>query len=189
MTCQGVTVTGRRMGRLLTVMLCATLLTACANTTRFEAGPITAFGGEIEATDAERFYLLRIDTRELPADELPALALPLPGAERPVTLEALTPAEVARYLPRFEPPPQWPETWKARARAYPSFEGDGYFIGFGDIGLESVSLCSHCAGQRQSPSLCTADGRVCHRFPLTRDQLVALVGPPGREYKVIEVRY
>lgn len=178
-----------KTGTFLLITAVSLILTGCANTSRFETGTLTAFGGHIDPGGGVRYYLVNIDARGAPPEQLPALALPLPGAEHPVPVNELTPALTARYLPAFVPPPQWPDTWKAKARSHPAFEGNGFYVGFGENGLESAGLCSHCAGGRQAPGLCTADGHICHVLPITRAQLVELVGPPDRESKVMEVRY
>ena len=164
-------------------------LAGCANVSRVDVGPLTAFGETLESADTYRYYLVRLDARGMPSERLPALALPLPGSVRPVPLGALTPALAARHLPRFVPPPQWPDTWKEKARQRQAFQGDGFYIDFGDAGLEFVSLCSHCHGGRQEPGLCTADGNTCHLLPLTGEELVELVGTPDRVRKVREVTY
>jgi len=177
------------MKSTLWLALVGLILSGCANTSRFETGPVTAFGGALGQDDGVRYYLVDVDVLGLSPGQLPALSLPLPGARHPLRLSELTPTLTAQYLPRFVPPPQWPDTWKEKARLYPAFEGSGFYIGFGESGLKSVGLCSHCAGGRQAPGLCTADGQICHVLPLTRAQLVELVGPPDREYRVNEVRY
>ena len=175
---------------LLIALASLTLSAAgCANVSRVDVGPLTAFGEPLEQADTYRYYLVRLDARGVPSDRLPPLALPLPGSEKPVPLAALTPALTARHLPRFVPPPQWPDTWKEKARQRQAFEGDGFYIDFGDAGLDFMGLCSHCHGGRQEPGLCSADGRICHALPLTLEQLTELLGPPDRIRKVREVTY
>lgn len=177
------------MRTTLLIALLGSMLVGCSQVARVDVGAVTAFGEPLEQAEGDRYYLVRLDARGVPPDQLPRLALALPGAEAPIPIEALTPELAARHLPRFVPPAQWPETWKEKARRLPAFEGDGFYIGFDEAGLGFVSLCSHCHGGRQAPVLCTADGRVCHRLPLTRAQLIELTGPPDRERRVREVTY
>ena len=173
----------------LLIALLGAILAGCSPVARVDVGPLTAFGEPLEQTGTDRYYLVRLDARGIPAERLPQLALPLPGARSPIALKALTPELTARHLPRFVPPVQWPEPWKEKARRLPAFEGSGFYIDFDEAGLGIVSLCSHCHGGRREPALCTADGHVCHRLPLTREQLIELTGAPDRERRVREVTY
>ncbi|MGM0516905.1 MAG: hypothetical protein ACQER6_04830 [Pseudomonadota bacterium] len=177
------------MQPFLALALLTFTLGGCAHVSRIDAGHLTAFGEPLEKADQYLYYLVRIDNRGRPADELPPLAIRFPEADRPIAFDALTPSVTARYLPAFVPPPQWPPAWKEKASRRTAFEGGGIYVGFEAQGPAFIELCSHCHRGRHSPVLCAADGSVCHQLPVTYEGLVELIGPPDRVQKVREVTY
>ena len=174
---------------VLALLASTVLLGGCSQVSRVDAGHLTAFGEPLEQPDQYLYYLVRIDNRGRPPDELPPLAVRFPTADRPIALDALTPSVTARYLPAFVPPPQWPATWKEKASRQTAFEGGGIYVHFEAQGPGFITLCSHCHGGRHSPVLCTADGSVCHQLPVPYEGLVELIGPPDRVRRVREVTY
>jgi len=174
---------------VLALLGSALLLGGCSHVSRVDADRLTAFGEPLDQPEQYLYYLVRIDNRGRPPDALPPLAIRFPAADRPIALDALTPSLTARYLPAFVPPPQWPDTWKEKARRETAFEGGGIYVHFETQGPGFIALCSHCHGGRHSPVLCTADGSVCHQLPVTYEGLVELIGPPDRVRRVREVTY
>ncbi|MDG4867943.1 hypothetical protein P8631_08010 [Guyparkeria sp. 1SP6A2] len=171
-------------------LLAALLTTGCANVTRFDAGRLTAFGEPLERPDVVLYYLIRLDARAISTEALPRFTLQMPGAEAPVPLADLTPSLTAAHLAPSVPPPQWPDTWKEKARQTTAFEEGGFYLAFQEDGsLAFLSICSHCSGGRETPVLCGEDGHPCHAVPLTQSRLIEIVGPPDRVRKVIEVTY
>ena len=174
---------------VLALLGSALLLGGCSHVSRVDTGHLTAFGEPLEQPEQYLYYLVRIDNRGRPPDELPPLAIRFPAADRPIAFDALTPSVTARYLPAFVPPPQWPDKWKEKASRQTAFEGGGIYVHFEAQGPSFIALCSHCHGGRHSPVLCTADGSICHPLPLTYEALVELIGPPDRVRQVREVTY
>lgn len=174
---------------VLALLGAALLLGGCSHVSRVDAGHLTAFGEPLERPEESLYYLVRIDNRGRPPDELPPLAIRFPAADRPIAFDALTPSVTARYLPAFVPPPQWPDTWKEKASRQTAFEGGGIYVHFEAQGPSFIALCSHCHEGRHSPVLCTADGSVCHQLPVTYEGLIELIGPPDRVRRVREVTY
>ncbi len=107
----------------------------------------------------------------------------------PITLRELSPELVARYLPPFTPPSQWPDTWKQKAKEEDVYTGKGFNIRFKNGKLLSIGICSHCDGRREYPIVGTLDGQHFYTLPLTEQQVIEVFGPPDRIFKVNEVRY
>jgi hypothetical protein len=173
---------------LLAILLVSTL-SACANVSRLEKGSLVAFGGLLDDADEPLYYLIRIDIeKSIDARTMSAL-VKLSREAPPFSLAELTPGIVTRYLPPFIPPPQWPDSWKQKAREDDAYAGGGFNITFKDGVLVYIGICSHCAGGRESPVVGTPDGQQFHALPLMERQITEVFGSPNRIYKVIEVRY
>jgi len=167
----------------LLVMLAA--LGGCADVSRFEKGAAVAFGERLEGEETYQYYLLRLDLED---DVPPPANFHIRLGDRALALDELTPAVVAPRLPAFAPPPQWPERLNRQALMANAYAGGGYFLAFGNGRLTRLSLCSHCGG-RSFPVIGSADGQRFYTLPLTREQLIDVLGPPDRVYRVNEVRY
>lgn len=167
------------------------VLASCASVSRFEKGTLTAHGERLGGAAEVLYYAIDIqfDPAALAEPEIGQVRVKLVAAAPAMPLAGLSPATVAAYLPKFVPPPQWPEAWKKRAQADDAYEGGGFYIRFEGGRLASVGLCSHCSDGRASPVVGTPDGQRTYALPLTRVQLVDVFGEPSRERKAQEVRY
>lgn len=171
------------------VIVAALAISGCANVSRYEAGPVVAFGQPLEGTDEPLYFLIRIKGDVQGVAQASGVLLQLAPDTPAVALSALAPELVARYLPAFEPPPQWPEQWKARAREKTTFAGGGFHISFSNGRAEYVGICSHCAGKVERPVVGSGNTNTFYTLPLTAQQLFEVFGQPARLYKVNEVRY
>lgn len=175
--------------RLAVALLTASLLTACAGVSRYDRGPLAAFGEPLDQAPEPLYYLVRIEA-ERPADPRVMGALLKLGPEAPpLAIAALRPEAVSPYLPAFVPPPQWPETLKQKARQFDEYHGGGFYVAFRNGRLVSVGICSHCAGERHSPVVGTPDGLAFYTLPLSEPQMRAVFGAPERLRKVREITY
>lgn len=176
--------------RLLT--LCALLgglACGCAGVSRYERGPLVAFGESLDGGTEPLYYLVSIDARRR-ADQRVMAALVKLGPTAPaMAIGELRPEEVARVLPRFSPPPQWPPHMRQKALEDDSYQGGGFFVTFRDGRLVNLGACSLCAGERHSPVFGTPDGRAFHALPMTHGQAEEVFGPAFRVRRVREVTY
>jgi len=177
------------MRRILILILLTTILPACANVSRFEKNSLVAFGQSLEGSHEPLYSLIRIDIKKSGDAHIMSSLLKLSPDSPPIALEELTPVFVAGYLPPFTPPPQWPDSWKQKAKEYDVYDGSGFYISFKEGQLQYVGICSNCAGGREQPIVGTPDGQHFYTLPLTERQVVEVFGPPDRIYKVSEVRY
>jgi len=106
-----------------------------------------------------------------------------------VAIGALRPEFVARYLPAWEPPPQWPEIVKQKARQDDNYQGGGIYVSFRQGRLVYVSLVSQLRGEHFYPQVAAPASPELLSLPLSRAQMEAVFGPPRRVYRVSEVRY
>lgn len=165
------------------------VLSGCAGVSRFEKGPLVAFGEPMEGNPAPNYYLIRINLEKQSDTRVQQALLRLNPEAPPSPINGLRPELVARYLKPFSPPPQWPQAWREQSRADETFAGGGFNIAFKQGRLVYVGICSNCAGTRQSPVVGTPDGLHFYSLPLRRDQLIDVFGLPARIYRVNEVRY
>ena len=165
------------------------ILSACANVSRFEKDTLVAHGEHLNNAAEVLYYLISIESDKIIDAPAMDILLKLTPDATPLLLSELRPESVARYLPRFTPPPQWPEHWKKKAMEKESYSGGGFHITFNKGHVVFVGICSHCSGGREHPVIGTADGHTFYSLPLTEQQLKAVFGPPNRVYKVNEVRY
>jgi hypothetical protein len=175
----------RFMNAALLLML---LLPSCAGVSRLDKGPLVAYGEHLEKSPEPLYYLIRINCEK--QDLTPALrALVRLGPEaEPLAITDLTPEFVSRHLPRFEPPREWPDAWKEKARKEHAYAGGGFHIAYNDDGrLAFVGICSHCYPSRQSPVVGTPNGRIFYTLPLTTEQFTEVFGPAERSRKQREV--
>lgn len=170
-------------------VLFVALLAGCAGVSRFERGPLVAFGEVLEGAAEPRYYSIGIYT-DRPVDSRVMQALVKLSAEAsPVSIAELRPEVVAPYLEAFIPPPQWPESWKQKSREYEQYSGAGFHIKFMDGRLVSVGICSHCDKIRQSPVVGTPDGLKFYALPLGEPELAEVFGASEKIRKVREVTY
>lgn len=177
------------MRRILMVMLLAGTVSACASVSRFEKDAVTAHGEKIDGSREPLYYSILIDLGNAIDSSTLNIQLKLRPDAPPIPLSELHPEVVAKYLPRFTLPPQWPEKWKKKAREQDAYTGGGFHIIFKKNSIISIGICSHCAGGREHPTIGTPDGHAFYALPLTEQQLIEVFGPPKRIYKVNEVRY
>jgi hypothetical protein len=169
---------------LVSVVLCG-----CGGVTRYERGPMVGFGEPVGGASEPLFYLVNIDPRR-GEDPRVMTALVKFGPEAPpMAIGTLRPETVSRFLPRFSPPPQWPQFLREKALKDDAYEGGGFFVAFKEGRLISLGVCSRCAGERHSPVVGTPDGLRFHALPLTQQQVEDVFGPAFAIRSVQEVRY
>ena len=174
--------------RVLLVLLAITLST-CANVSRFEKKSIVAHGEMLDGSREPLYYSIYIDLKEPVDARVMSCLLKISSDSPAIAIEKLQPDLVAHYLLPFTTPPQWPVTWKQKAKEYEAYAGDGFHIRFKAGKLISISICSHCAGGREKPTIGTPDEQHYYTLPLTEKQITKLFGSPDQIYKVNEVRY
>lgn len=167
------------------------MLSSCASVTRFEKETLTAHGQRLDGASEVLYYSIsiRLDSIDVDGSSLGQARVKLAATAPSLPLAGLSPESVAAHLPRFVPPPQWPEAWKKRAEDDDAYTGEGYYIRFNSGRLALIGICSHCSDGPASPVVGTPDGQRLYALPLTRAQLVDVFGVPSREFKVQEVRY
>lgn len=175
------------MRQIFISLLVAVLLSACASVTRYQVGPLVAYGEPLDNAREPLFYSIGIDLKKTADSRVVRALVRLAPTAPPVSIAGLHADLVAQYLAPFTPPAQWPEILKQRASEENAYSGGGFHIRFADGRLVSVGICSHCAGGRASPVVGTPDGRHFYALPLTEQQLRQVFGPPDRKNKVHEV--
>ena len=177
------------MRLILIVIFFAAIFSACANVSRFQKDSLTAHGELFGGSKEPLYYSIRIDIASS-ADERPmSFLMKLSPDSPPIASNRLYPELVARYLPPFTPPSQWPDTWKQKAKEEDIYSGNGFDIIFKNGKLLSIGICSHCAGRREYPIVGSQDGKHFYTLPLTEQEVTEVFGSPDRIYKVNEVRY
>jgi hypothetical protein len=171
------------------VMVLSGILSACMNVSRFEKGALVAHGEHLNNSPEVLYYSIVIDSDGKLDLRTMDIFLKLTPDATPLLLSELRPDSVARYLPRFTSPQQWPERWKQRAMETEAYSGGGFHITFSNGQVVYLGICSHCFGGREHPIIGTPDGHTFYSLPLTEQQLEDVFGPPSRIYKVNEVRY
>lgn len=172
----------------LAVMI-ASLLTACAGVSRFEKGPLVAFGGSHAGTLEPLYFLVRINA-ERPTEVRIMQALVKFNPEAPsFPIAELRPEVVSQYLPAFTPPPQWPDSLKKKSMEYEAYSGAGFYISFKNNRLAWVSICSSCSGESHSPIVGTPDESQFYTLPLNEYQVAEVFGRPDKIRKVREITY
>jgi len=177
------------MRKLLILILLATILSACTNVSRFEKNSLVAHGELLDGSNEYLYYSIWIDLEKTVDARTMSSLMKLSPDSPHIALNELRTEFVARYLSPFTPPPQWPETWKQKAKEDEVYAGGGFNIRFKEKQLLSVGICSHCAGGREYPIVGTPDGNNFYTLPLTKEQVIEVFGAPDRIYKVGEVRY
>jgi hypothetical protein len=167
----------------------AGILSACANVSRFEKDAIVAHGERLNDAPEILYYSIFIKSDNTVDVHNVDILLKLTPNASPLLLSKLRPESVAKYLPRFTPPPEWPEQWKKKAMEFDAYSGSGFHITFKNDRLVSLGICSHCSEGREHPVIGTKDGQLFYSLPLTKQQLEDIIGPPDRVYEVNEVRY
>lgn len=171
------------------VVLLTGTLSGCANVSRFEKNALVAHGEYLNGASETLYYTIFIESGRVVDAHIMEIFLKLTPDATPILLSELNPESVARYLPRFIPPPQWPEHWKRKATEDEAYVGGGFHITFNNGRFVSIGICSHCSGGREYPIVGTPDGDAFYSLPLTEHQLIDVFGSPSRIYKVNEVRY
>jgi hypothetical protein len=171
------------------LMLLTGALSACANISRFEKGSLVAYGEHLDGAPEMLYYSIYIRSGTVDDIHTIDILLKLTPEAPPLLLSELLPESVGRYLPRFLPPPQWPEHWREKAKETEAYSGGGFHITFDSGRLLSVGICSHCSGVNEHPVIGTPDGHNFYSLPLTKQQMKDIFGLPSRVYRVNEVRY
>lgn len=167
----------------------AGILSACANVSRFEKDALVAHGEFLNDSPEVLYYSIFIEgDRPVDLKKVDILLKLTPDAS-PLLLSKLRPESVARYLQKFTPPPQWPEHWRKKAMEAEAYSGGGFHITFKNDRPVSLGICSHCSEGREHRVIGAPDSHVFYALPLTERQLVDVIGPADREFKVDEVRY
>jgi len=175
--------------RIWLVVFFAGTLSACANVSRFEKDALVAHGEELNGANGPLYYSIFVDGSRAVDARILNVYLKLRPDAAPLMLSEMRPDIVAKYLPMFIPPPNWPEQWKKKANEEDAYSGGGFHIKFKNGSLLSVGICSHCAGGREHPVVGTPDGHSFYSLPLTEQQLIEVFGKPDRLYMVTEVKY
>jgi hypothetical protein len=115
---------------ILMVMLLAGTVSACASVSRFEKDALTAYGEKLDGSCESLYYSILIDLGDAVDSSTLNTQLKLRSDAPPMPLSDLGPDVVAKYLPRFSPPPQWPEKWKKKAQEQDAYTGGGFHIVF-----------------------------------------------------------
>lgn len=171
------------------VALLTGILAGCANVSRFEKDALVAHGEHLNGSPETLYYTLFIESDRVADANIMKVFLKLTPDAAPILLSEMKPESVAKYLPRFIPPPQWPEHWKKKATEYEAYVGGGFHITFDHGRFISIGICSHCSGGREYPIIGAPNGHEFYTLPLTEQQLIDVFGSPSRVYKVNEVRY
>lgn len=171
------------------VVLLIGTLSGCANVSRFEKDGLVAHGEPINGASETLYYTIFIEIDKVVDDQIMQAFLKLTPEATPILLAELNPESAARYLPRFVPPPQWPEHWKKKAEEDEAYAGGGFHIVFRNGRFMSIGICSHCSEGREYPAIGIPGGNAFYSLPLTKQQLIDVFGSPSRLYKVNEVRY
>lgn len=171
--------------RLLLIGLLLATLAGCANIWRMENGPLTAFS---ESSDP-RFTMAWVNLQKQTDPRVLQAQIKLAENAPLVAIGALRPEFVARYLPVWEPPPQWPESVREKARQDDAYQGGGIYVSFRQGRLVFVSLVTQQGGERFAPQVAAPGSMKLLTLPLSRAEMEAVFGPPRRLYRVSEVRY
>jgi len=177
------------MRSILIGLLLASMLSACANVSRFEKGSLVAFGQNLDESSEPLYYLIRLDLKKSVDPHIMGSLLKLSPDSPPIAVDELRPNVVARYLPPFTPPEEWPEFLKQKAKDDVVYAGNGFHIRFEEDLPVYVGICSHCYNRRENPTVGTPNGQNFYVLPLTEQQVIEVFGSPDRIYKVSEVRY
>ena len=170
-------------------ILLAGMLFACANVSRIEKDSLVAYGELLDGAQEPLYYSILVDFNKSVDARIMGSLIKFAKDASPLSLAELGPELVAQYLPPFIPPPQWPDSWKQKAKEDETYTGGGFHIKFKNDRLVSVGICSHCGGGREYPIVGTPDGQQFYELPLTEKQVTEVFGLPIRIYKVHEVRY
>jgi hypothetical protein len=171
------------------LLLLIVVLGGCANIWRMENGPLTAFSESLHEAPEPRYTMLWVNLKKHTDARVLQAQIKL-ADDAPLTpIGALRPEFVARHLPAFVPPPQWPEVLKERARQDDSYQGGGIYVSFNQGRLIFVSVVSRQGGDIFTPQVAAPGSTQLLTLPLSRAQMEAVFGPARRVYRVSEVRY
>ncbi|MDG6774002.1 hypothetical protein QCB45_06635 [Thiomicrorhabdus sp. ZW0627] len=165
------------------------LMSGCANVSRYQKSDIVAFGENLNQSKQPLYYLIRLNAKDGSEIHSPDFLIKFTDEAPPVPFKNLTPELVAKYLPPFVPPPQWPQYIREKALRDQGFQGNGFYVAFRQNQFLAFSACSLCGGKDYSPVVGKSDGSAFYPLPLTLEQLTDVFGKPDRLYKVGEVRY
>ncbi|MCQ4298431.1 hypothetical protein NAV11_00775 [Pseudomonas songnenensis] len=165
------------------------VLGGCANIWRMDNGPLTAFSESVRESPDPRNTMVWIDLQKKTDTRVLAAQIKLAEQAPLVAIGTLRPEFVAQFLPPWEPPPQWPEIVKQKARQDDNYQGGGIYVSFRQGRLVYVSLVSQLRGERFYPQVAAPASSELLSLPLSRAQMEAVFGPPRRVYRVSEVRY
>lgn len=174
-------------------MLASMLLPGCGSVDRIEKGALVGYGSD---QGQPGYDSLSIDFERRPGKPVPLFCVRLSPQAPPMRSDALTEAQVARYLPKFQIPGYWPETWKQRARQQQAYEGNGYYLAFQQGVLKRLSLGVRQSDPTQPVTRPVTPARIgppscepLYALPITSAQFGEIFGEPDREQRVNEVYY
>lgn len=165
------------------------VLGGCANIWRMDNGPLTAFSESVRESPDPRYTMVWIDLQKKTDTRVLAAQIKLAEQAPLVAIGTLRPEFVAQFLPPWEPPPQWPEIVKQKARQDDNYQGGGIYVSFRQGRLAFVSLVTQQGGEHFAPQVAAPGSMELLTLPLSRAEMEAVFGPPRRLYRVSEVRY
>ncbi|WP_188752192.1 hypothetical protein [Marinobacterium zhoushanense] len=130
--------TKESMLRIFILIFLASILSACANVSRFEKSSLVAFGQLLDDSNEPLYYLFRIDLKNSANPRIMGSQLKLSPDSPPIALVEMRPEFVASYLPPFIPPPQWPEAWKLKSKEQQVYAGNGLILPSKKANLSSL---------------------------------------------------
>lgn len=179
----------RRFRRALLALALAIGAAACASDLIVMAGGVEA-RGDAGATPS-RFSQIAFDVERSGAARIPVFCVRLSADSPPMRTDQLTPENVARVLPSWQPPPQLSESYY---RSWPAsdpgthrlFMGNGYWISFRDDRLVAMVVTGasepgaapeHSANGSVGPASCER----LHVLPLERGAFAEVFGKADSE--------
>lgn len=175
-------------------VLALLVLFACGSVGHYRIGALRAYAS---SSNGDRYDSLTLDLTRPEAEASPVFCIQLAPESEPVRSDRLTPELAARYLPEFQIPRYWPETWKQKARQRQAYEGNGYYVAFDRGRLVTLTLdlretdpvnpVTHPTAR--APRIGPPDCRLLYELPLDREQILTIFGAGGREGRHSEVYY
>lgn len=177
----------------LLLITCFCFFAACSSIPRLEKEGIVAYGFQ----NGDPMYdMISIKIEKVPGKIVPPFCVQLSPSADLLRSDQLTELTVSKYLPEFEIPKYWPQTWKLKALENHDFVGNGFFISFKNGRLQFLGMGTRQQDPDEPITKPVSPAKVgpadCHSIftlPLTREQFVEIFGEPDREGSVSEVYY
>ena len=182
------------MSRICLLLIpCLCSLAACNSIPRLEKEGIIAYGYQ---NGAPMYDSISIKIEKVPGKVVPLFCVQLSPSADPLRSDQLTELTVSKYLPEFEIPKYWPQTWKLKALENQDFAGNGFYISFNNGNIQFLGMGTREQDPDEpitkpvSPAkIGPADCLSIYTLPLTREQFVEIFGQPDRDDSVSEVYY